>query len=199
MSKKTLFCICGETASGKDSMVNSLIDFEPETFHPVCSYTNRPPRIKETEGVEHYFLSREEFENLKNEKVDDIIAYTKIESDYSTEGYEYMALKEELEKANIYIIDPKGIKYLREKCGDEYNIVVFYIYAPLEQRRERARNNRSDFNAEFENRVLAEKEQFDEFVKNKEYDHMICNLDGMFTQPFLYMKELMQAYLRGDL
>lgn len=197
--KKTLFCICGETASGKDSLVKSLVDTYPDKFRAVCSYTNRPPRESETEGVEHYFVSKEEFETLKNTQEDKIIAYTKIESSDGIGGYEYMALEDELNKSNIYIIDPKGIKYLKEKCDHKYNIVVFYIFVPLIQRRERALESRSDFETEFEKRVNAENEQFEEFYNNKEFDYMVYNLDGMFESAHAYMNDVMISYINGTI
>ena len=52
--KKTLFCIAGETCSGKDTLVSELIKKNPDVLKAVCSYTTRPKRDNETEGKEHY-------------------------------------------------------------------------------------------------------------------------------------------------
>ena len=173
--KKKFYCICGETCSGKDTLVNDIIKKYPDKLKLVCSYATRPRRDNETEGKEHYFVTKEEFDRIKNEKCENILAYTKISSNDDSEGYEYMALEDELEKSNVYIIDPNGIKYLKDKYEDKLDIKVIYIYAPIEKRRERAKASRSDFEKEFEKRVEAEEGQFRDLVANKEYDYIVCN------------------------
>ena len=179
--KKKLYCICGMTASGKDSLVNKLVDNYPDKLKTICSYTTRPMRDNETEGKEHYFISKVEFNQLMKSNPDNILAYTKICSEENPDGYEYMALDNELETSNVYIIDPKGIKYLKEKYSDLYNIVVIYIHANYEQRRERAKSSRSDFEKEFEKRVESENKQFELFIKNKEFDYIVFNNDGGYS------------------
>lgn len=172
--KPKLICIVGETASGKDSITNTTISkMSNYEIRPVCSYADRPKRENETEGVEHYFISTEEFNKLKKEREDDILAYTHIKKK-SGEGYQYMALNDELEKSHIYIIDPQGLQFLKDKYSKTVDIISVYIYASLETRLSRA-SNRSDFNTEFKKRVEAEKEQFDEFRNNHLYDYKIDN------------------------
>lgn len=178
--KPTLVCIIGETGSGKDTLVNRAIDQGIFDFRKVCSYTDRPIRDTETEGIEHYFVTTEEFNKLKEERANDILAYTHIKDDTQSnyQGYQYMALSDELEKSHIYIIDYKGLQFLKNKYGETINIVTVYIHAPYCTRRRRAKNTRSDFKKEFNKRVEAEAEQFKEFKKLKLYDYKIENRDG---------------------
>lgn len=180
MRKKKLYCICGQSASGKDTLVNDLVNRYPDKLKTVCSYTNRPKRDNETEGKEHYFVSKVDFDILMKTNPENILAYTKICSDECPNGYEYMALDSELDKANVYIIDPRGIKYLKEKYSDKYNIVVIYIHANYEQRKARAKASRSDFEAEFEKRAKAENERFRDFIENREYDYIVFNSDDSY-------------------
>lgn len=172
---KTLYCICGETCSGKDTLVNRLINEFPKKFKPVISYTTRPKRENETDGVEHYFVSKEKFNYLKSKKK--ILAYTKISSRENPDGYEYMALKNELKKANIYIIDPNGIETLK-KMYPHIRLKIIYIYSSMEQREERAKKYRSDYNEEFHKRMEQESEQFEIFRSKKKYDYVIHNVDS---------------------
>jgi len=177
--KPKLICIVGETASGKDSVTKAAIEkMSNYEIRTVCSYADRPKRENETEGVEHYFISTEEFNKLKEERKDDILAYTHIEKDGV--GYQYMALNDELEKSHVYVIDPQGLKFLKEKYSAIVDIVSVYIYASLDTRRKRA-TIRSDFNDKFEERVVAETEQFNVFRHNREYDYRIDNYDGRFN------------------
>ena len=178
--KPTLICVVGETGSGKDTLVNKAIEYGSFEFRKVCSYTDRPMRSTETDGVEHYFITTEEFNKLKEERKDDILAYTHIkdESQSNYNGYQYMALSDELEKSHIYIIDYNGLQFLKDKYSDTINIKTVYIHASYFTRRKRAKNTRSDFKKEFNKRVRAEKDQFKEFKKLKLYDYKIENKDG---------------------
>ncbi len=183
--KPKLLCILGETASGKDSITNAAIEkLSMYDIRKICSYTDRPKREGETDGVEHYFVTREEFNEIKDSRRDDMIGYTFIRNDKqkSYKGYHYMALIDELQNAQIYIIDYEGLKYLKSKYGDKIDISTVYIYSSLEVRLNRAKATRSDFNTEFKNRVIAEEAQFREFRKLHLYDYKIFNRDGKFDR-----------------
>lgn len=193
---KTIIAIVGETCSGKDSLVNRFLQSESgDEFVTVCSHTTRPKRDNETNGVEHYFDSEEEFHKIMEENPEDILAYTKIvKNDGTSEGYEYFALLSDLsdEHPNIYIIDPKGIEYLEEKFGSKINLVTVYIYAGYQTRLERAKTGRSDFETEFNKRVENEHDQFDEFRIRGRYDKVIINENCTFDQAYqLFLKTLM--------
>lgn len=171
--KPKLICIVGETASGKDSITKAAVEkMSNYEIRTVCSYADRPKRKNEIDGVEHYFISTDEFNKLKEERKDDILAYTHIQKDNT--GYQYMALNDELKKSHLYIIDPQGLYFLQEKYSDTVDIVSVYIYASLETRLRRA-SSRSDFNDEFQKRVEAERSQFDRFREKHLYDYKINN------------------------
>lgn len=102
---KPLFCILGESCSGKDTTVSETINKLGGKAKAVCSYTTRPKRENETEAVDHYFVTKEEFDKIKKENEQNVLAYTKI----GEHGYEYMALINELDTSNIYIINPNGM------------------------------------------------------------------------------------------
>ena len=77
--KPKLICIVGETASGKDSIIKAAVEkMSNYEIRTVCSYADRPKRENETDGIEHYFITTEEFNKLKEERKDDILAYTHI-------------------------------------------------------------------------------------------------------------------------
>ena len=177
MSKPKIICIMGETASGKDSITKAAIEkMSNYEIREVCSYTDRPKRENETDGIEHYFVSTYKFNKLKSERRKDLLAYTRIKKKDNPKhpGYQYMAFNDELEKSHIYIIDPQGLQFLKEKYSDKVDIVSVYIFASLETRLNRA-STRSDFDKEFKNRVEAETEQFDYFRNHRLYDYKIDN------------------------
>lgn len=196
--KSKLLCILGETASGKDSITNTAIEKLSEyDIRKICSYTDRPKRDSETEGVEHYFVTTDEFNKLKDLRKDDILGYTRIKNNNQTSynGYQYMALTDELEKAHIYIIDYEGLKYLKRIYSDLIDIISVYIYCPLSERLNRAKLTRSDFETEFKNRVIAEECQFKEFRESHLYDYIINNLDGKFEESVNKLSNIMKDEL----
>lgn len=195
--KPKLICVLGETGSGKDTIVNEAINQSLFDIKKVCSYADRPMRAGETNGVEHYFISTEEFDKLKETHKDDILAYTRIKNpnQIGYDGYQYMALSDELENSHIYIIDYNGLKFLKEKYSDKIDIVTVYIYASFFTRLKRAKAKRSDFKTEFKKRVKAEKEQFKEFKKLKLYDYKIRNVDGFLDSAVLKMRYILSHEL----
>ena len=64
MSK--LFCIMGKSASGKDTIFKRLVQDEALNLKTVVSYTTRPMREGEQEGVEYYFVSPKTLNSLRD-------------------------------------------------------------------------------------------------------------------------------------
>jgi guanylate kinase len=55
-----LFIVCAPSGAGKTSLVNALLEREPEVELSV-SYTTRAPRNGETDGVDYRFVTRDAF------------------------------------------------------------------------------------------------------------------------------------------
>lgn len=168
--KKTIFCILGESGSGKDTLVEYTLKEFKLKLKPVLSYTDRPMRDGEQNGKEHIFLSKEEMTEFLKSNKKDIAAYTQI----GETGYRYCAMTSVIDRSDIYIIDPNGLKEFKERTGDRYNIISIYIDCPLKERRKRA-EKRGDGVAKFEARVAAESNQFAKFREEHGYDHVIDN------------------------
>ena len=198
-SRKTIFLIVGQTASGKDSLVNAMcqgrqkimtlstdkdnneqqiITYKP--YKQLVSYTTRPKR--ENEGDTHIFISRSEVEQYK----DDMIAYTQIGE------YEYFATKEQLRNCNFYIIDYDGVKYLRsQQLNDEFRFVTIYINTPDEIRKERALSARKDNKEIFDKRNKTEESQFNDMRTKADFDYSINNIN--FDKAFKILKYIVEV------
>lgn len=122
MPLKNLYLIVGHSGSGKTTIVNEL--HRRYGYMPLSSYTTRPKRSENEEG--HEFISKEQFDALEG-----MLAYTKFN------GYEYCATQEQADRSDLYVIDPKGIFFMREKYRSERPVKVIGIHVPcreLEQR-----------------------------------------------------------------
>ena len=181
-SKKTIFLIAGESGSGKDSLVNKLC--EETGLQQLISYSTRPRR--EDEGNTHIFISKDEIEQYK----DSMIAYTQIGE------FEYFSTIQQLDTSDIYIVDPKGIDYLKSKImlsnyyNSLYRFVVIYINTPFYIRYDRAINIRKDDCSTFIKRVRAEENQFNNFKAANGFDYAIQNID--FDKAYEVLKHIIE-------
>lgn len=178
-----LYCIVGETSRGKDTFANYLK--EKYGLKAVCSYTTRVPRIGETQGVEHHFISKMEAQIILDYKKDEIAAYTEIGN------IQYFALTEDLKSADIYIIDPNGIEYLKDKYKDSLDLCVIYITCPEILCRQRALK-RGDLSDVLDKRIKSESLQFKQFADNEGYNYRYDNvgtLEDLYEFADKVMKE----------
>lgn len=196
IDKKTIFLIVGQTASGKDSLVNAMCNIEKPpkqdvfgdfwrqgNYKQLISYATRPRR--ENEGDTHIFIQPSEVEQYK----DQIVAYTKIGD------YEYFATKDQLKECDFYIIDYLGIKNLRsQNLNDEFRFVTIYINTPDKVREERALKGRKDNAEAFYTRNLKESSQFDDMKRIADFDYAISNID--FDKAFAIFKHIVETELK---
>lgn len=167
--KKFVFLI-GETNSGKDTLATWLTEKSghyPEfNLNPIVSYTDRPERPYETNGVEHFFITPEESEYMLKYCNHMIVAKTEI-GDGKGGVYHYFGVVNEIiDGANLYVIDPNGARNIIGRLRTLWpgsRIYTIFVNTPAFIRKFRARK-RADWNPEVYNaRCVAEAYQFDKF------------------------------------
>ena len=110
---KPLFLFVGKSASGKTSTANILN--EKYGYTQIWSYTTRPPRYENEPG--HVFISESDFDNLG-----ELAAYTIYN------GYRYGTTLEQVNDADVYVVDVPGVETLLEKLQDDTRpICIFYF------------------------------------------------------------------------
>ena len=127
--KNTIVCIVGPSGSGKTLMSHYIWTQYSIPF--IVSATTRPMREGEKDGVDHHFVTPEVIR--KAERDNNILAYTKFG------GYEYCAFKETpyQHRSCTYVIDEDGVQYLMEHCQDEFELLMVYVDASIEERLDR--------------------------------------------------------------
>lgn len=166
-----LFCVVGLSGSGKDAIVQEMCRLTGKK--QVISYATRPKR--KNEGETHIFIKPEEVVEYEQ----DFAAYTRINT------FEYFTTKSQLRNPEIifYIIDPNGVKWLKENFN-ERDICVVYIRVDPDTAKQRALE-RGDSEEIYDNRHKAEIGQFMDFIVEKEYNFVIdncCDLDFAILQ-----------------
>lgn len=167
---KKLFCILGRTASGKTVLSKKVA--EELNLKIIKSYTTRPMRIDETiENSDHIFINKEEVESFK----DRMVAYTVIKDE------EYFATIEQMEKSDVYIIDPIGYYSLAENLKDtDIELIPIYITVPREVSKRRATQRKDNMDI-YTKRYDDENEQFTKFEKSDVARYRVLN-SGTFDE-----------------
>lgn len=148
-----IYLIVGRTGSGKDYLANKLCD----TFKLVQlkSYTTRPKRTENEDT--HIFINSEESKLYTDRVAETII-----------NGYEYFATRQQVNKSDIYLIDPNGIKVLLSNMP-ETQFSIIYV-TTLDYIRKQSAINRVGFTTTnidiINSRNESEDEQFSLFEKS---------------------------------
>ena len=172
---KNLILVIGRSGAGKDSLISHAKEVFKDVYNIVSvpSYTDRPMRPGETDGVEHTFLTKEAFDEVLAKE--NVFAYTKI----GDTGFRYCSTVEMLNRLDgdtiFYTIDPNGYDFCSKFNGD-FNMKVIYVTASEDIRRERANARNGDTNT-WEKRKSDEDGQFKCFEERKPWNALVCN-DG---------------------
>ena len=126
-TKGRIFVISGPSACGKNTVYEGVLQKSSQIMQTV-SATTRAPREGETNGVDYYFISREEFdERVAN---GDFVEYVQYGANY------YGTLKTEvsrilaLDKTVLLIIDVNGAKSIKEAFPEA--VTVFLLPPSME-------------------------------------------------------------------
>lgn len=113
---RKIFTILGKTCVGKDTLAKLVSE---KTGYPIAlSFTTRPKRNGETEGVEYNFIDKQCFLDLVNK---DLLAECTSYDVASGEVWYYGLTKEELEKGKyvIAIVNPEGYRQIKKIYGNK--------------------------------------------------------------------------------
>lgn len=187
-----IILVTAPSGAGKTSIIRHLIQKFPQLAFSV-SATNRKPRSNETEGVDYYFLSEEDFKSKIHHK-------EFLEWEMVYEGKYYGTLKKEVEriwslnKVPILDIDVQGAIHVQQQYP--VNTFSLFIQPPSEEElRKRlllrgsetidslqARINKSSFEMSF-------RSYFQHVVVNNEFAKA-CREAGEIVKEFLKKEPL---------
>ncbi|GAB6989485.1 guanylate kinase [Paenibacillus pini] len=171
-----LILVSGASGSGKTSLLRSFMDNE------LISFTTRLPRKGEMNGVDYLFITREEFNDLKDN--DGLMEST----EYG--GHHYGLTRKEFEdKINIgnafFICDYNGMSQMK-KLYD--NCVSIFIYANKEDVHSRM-TSRGDSEEMINNRLNT----YDAEILNMAYyDEVVVNRQNEMEDTAQIIKDILE-------
>jgi len=171
-----LVIISGPSGSGKDSVIEGMIDRKIPIERVVTS-TTREIRPKEKEGREYYFVSKEYLQKLIN--ADEMAEWARVDNDrlYGATKKEIQRVKLLKNKIGIWRIEYKGVKFIKKRIPDILTILIEPpdIHALLDRVRKRGDKN--------EKEIQERLEYSKEFLKHKNlYDYAVINEEGKLDQ-----------------
>jgi guanylate kinase len=183
--QRSLFIISGPSGVGKTSVLREVIKQDENTDNQLTlsiSYTTRPPRKGEIDGVNYFFVSVPKFEQMKSngEFLESATVY----------GYQYGTGKQWIEKQLqkndcdiILEIDVQGAIQIMQNQFDNCSI---FIHPPsLETLKERLHSRQTDAKEVIQKRLeIAQQEielseQFDYWVTNDNYEKSILGIQAI--------------------
>ena len=165
-----MLILCGRTLSGKDTIVNELLN---HGYKRITTYTTRPMRKGEKQNVTYHFISEDEF---KQKIEDGFFAEYKT---YNTEFgvWYYGTALEDLERADdnaVIILTPQGYRDVKDKLLSN-NVTCIYIYASNSTLKKRLLK-RGDDPKEADRRMHHDNQDFKGF--EMEADKIVYNNEG---------------------
>lgn len=167
MVKGKLIVITGPSGVGKGTIVRSLLQRHPELCLSV-SMTTRIPRTGEVEGVDYYFVSREDFEGAIAEN--EFLEYAEYAGNYY--GTPKTKIQELLDNGKIVLLEIEllGARAIALKFPQALRI--FILPPSIEELEARLRNRGKDPELAIQKRLNKAKE---EIAAKDEFDVRIIN------------------------
>lgn len=158
--------LVGESASGKSTIANLIQERDP-SFSKIITYTTRPMRDGETDGVDYHFVSEEEFDRMeRNGEFFESASYR---------GWRYGSVSADYNdgKDHVVVLTPHGYRRLKRRQQNSswlHHTRVIGIYLDVDRRSRVIKLlERGDDIDEAYRRSLSDAGQFDGFEDETEY------------------------------
>ena len=175
-----IYAIVGNTLSGKSTLVRDLVT--ATGIKQVITYTTRPMRDGERDGLDYHFITSEEMDS------DKYFGRRDFYTVYRKEPYSYAMSKDDVFpfEDKILILDSAGVRALKNEIGYE-NVVTVFIDTPIDLLVERGKL-RGDSEEEVQRRLHADR---DSLVSAKYFADIV--LDPTKDDMLSYMYEVIKG------
>ena len=182
-NEKYLFVVSGAAGTGKDSVVSALRKAHPE-IEKTVSATTRSPRPGEQEGVDYYYRTKEQFQQLIDQ--DEVVEHNFFNGNY------YGTLKEEVNKRLnagklvVMVIDVHGAANIRRMYPGA--TTIFLLPPSTQELERRLRGRGTETEESIQERLatarqeLAEQDKFTVKLVNNQIEPCAAELYQVICQ-----------------
>lgn len=169
MNKK-LFVISGCSGVGKGTVLKEFMKRNSDKFMLSVSCTTRKPRTGEVDGVNYFFISKEEFE--KAVKEDKFLEYAQFAGNFYGTKKKFIYQKFE-EGFNIILeIETQGALQVKKKMPEA--VLIFIAPPSFEELEHRLRGRNTEDEQTIQKRLHEVKIELE---RSKQYDYVVVNDD----------------------
>ena len=167
-SRGLLIVVSGPSGAGKDTVCNKVVEDMKDTKISI-SMTSREPRGKEKDGVEYYFVTKEEFEEkIKN---DEFLEYAVVHNNQYY-GTPKAKIEEDISKGKniILVIDIQGALKIKEILPEA--LFIFIMPPSMEELKDRLIKRGTESKKKILERFKTAYNEINEFAK---YNYVVVN------------------------
>ncbi len=167
-NKGILTVVSGFSGAGKGTIMKELLKQHPDTYALSISATTRNPRPGETDGVEYFFRTREEFEQMIAE--DALVEYAQYVGNYYGTPKTYVEEQLLAGKNVILEIEIQGALKVKEKFPD--TLLLFVTPPSAEELKNRLVGRGTETMGVVESRLRRANEEAEGI---EQYDYLVIN------------------------
>lgn len=168
--KGQILIISGPSGSGKSTLLSRLLKEENDLYFSISS-TTRAPRQGETEGVNYYFINKDEFK--KGIDADEFLEWAFVHGNYYGTSLKPVLKALEEGKIAIFDIDVQGFNIAKSKFAQNITS-VFITTASKNELKSRLQNRGTDSAQTIEKRLINAVGEMEHIL---EYDYFLINDD----------------------
>jgi len=169
-----LIVISGPSGVGKDSVIKRLLEKDPSLAFVVTA-ASRDPRPGEVDGVDYYFLKRDEFERRieAGEFLENAIVYGELKGILKAEVQRKMDSGQDV----VMRVDVQGAATVKNKAPDA--LLIFLTTNDEEELVERLTSRNTEEEDKLKLRIETAKKEMD---RVSEFDYKVVNPEGCLEE-----------------
>lgn len=164
-----LYVVSGPSACGKDTIVRKLLERRKDIWLSI-SCTSRSPRPAEKDGVDYFFITKDEFETkIENQE---FLEYAKYADNYYGTPLENIEKHLNMGQDVILIIEIQGALQIKKALPE--TLFIFILPPSMKELKRRIENRGTEDKEKINKRFLRAYEEINEVNK---YNYVVVNDD----------------------
>ena len=176
--------VSGPSGSGKTTLCQALLEREPDARFSV-SYTTRPARAGEREGVDYHFVEPAVFREMVAQK--QFAEWAEVHGQLYGTSSAWLRSQMDLGVDVVLDIDYQGAYQVRYSFADDAPVLVFVVPPSFEVLKERLASRRTESEARVAQRLRTAEEElkhvhlYDYVVVNDAFDRAVNDLRAILA------------------